>query len=566
MRILSVDDNPENLYLIEKVCHAQGHEVVSVNNGIEALEQLGGGPFDLIISDILMPEMDGFQFCRSVKLDDRWKRIPFIFYTATYTSKEDEALALSLGASRFIVKPVEPEEFVDAMNDVMREGEQLPVPPVKIDDGEILSLYNQALIRKLETKINELEAARIENEREVTARRVAEEKLRHAQKLESIGRLAGGVAHDFNNLLTVIAGYNEMSLAALESGSPLHMYGEEIRRATARAASLTMQLLAFSRKQTISVKPVDMNTVVADAARMLRRMIGEDIELVTKIDATSGHVMADADQMHQVIMNLAVNARDAMSEGGTLIVQTANVDVQGRSVFEEPEPVSGPYVQLTISDTGSGMSQETQEHIFEPFYTTKGVGKGTGLGLSTVYGIVRQSQGWIEVSSKVGQGTSFRIFLPRVEGHFHDDEHRVSVTPVVSQGSETILLVEDDAMVRRLTEEMLRNSGYKVISAGDGTEAVQVLEAHPEKIDLLLSDVIMPGLNGRDLYERLKGIRPTLRVLFTSGYSDNVIAPNGVLDPNVAYLAKPFSRDVLVAKVREVLSKVAEADANAGES
>jgi len=208
------------------------------------------------------------------------------------------------------------------------------------------------------------------------------------------------------------------------------------------------------------------------------------------------------------------------------------------------------------------MSQETLEHIFEPFYTTKVVGKGTGLGLSTVYGIVRQSKGWIEVSSKVGQGTAFQIFLPRLEGHVHDDEHRGRVTPVVSQGSETILLVEDEAMVRTLTERMLRNSGYKVISAGNGSEAVQVLESHPEQIHLLLSDVIMPGLNGKDLYERLRKIRPNLKVLFTSGYSDNVIAPDGVLDPNVAYLAKPFSRDVLVAKVREVLSNVAEIDSS----
>jgi PAS domain S-box-containing protein len=692
MRILSVDDNTENLYLIEALGRAHGHEVISAHNGVEALEQLDNKKVDLIISDILMPEMDGFQLCRIVKLDDRWKRIPFIFYTATYTSKEDEALAFSLGASRFIVKPVEPEEFVGVIEEVMREGEgeQRSMPSAKTDNKVILSLYNQALVRKLERKIDQLESARAalatlvgEKEREADARRVAqdalrqsernflkafmsnpaaiaindlaehryveinetfqqitgysradvigkrwgdiklwvdvserdeafrilleqgsirnrkfkfykkngntgtallsaeliefdgrpcaitakmditdrlrlEEQLQHAQKLESIGRLAGGVAHEFNNLLTVISGYNAMLLNGLEPRSPLRVYAAEVGSAAERAASLTMQLLAFSRKQMNSVKPVNMNTVVIDAERMLQHTIGEDIRVVTKLDAELGQVMTDADQMHQVIMNLAVNARDAMSQGGTLIIKTANVDVEGRKVFENPEPISGRHVLITVTDTGMGMSEELQQHIFEPFFTTKERGKGTGLGLSTVYGIVRQSNGWIEVSSKEGQGTSFHIFLPRMEGCVHDEAVRSRVTPVLSQGSGTILLVEDEDTVRRLTETMLREAGYKVISAGSGTDAVEVADGCPDEIDLLLTDVIMPGINAKELLERLRNTRPKLKVLFTSGYTDDVIASHGVLDPSVAYIAKPFSQDVLVAKVREVLGEVGE--------
>ena len=400
---------------------------------------------------------------------------------------------------------------------------------------------------------------------DITERLQLQNQLQHAQRLESIGKLAGGVAHDFNNLLTVIAGYNSMTLNLLDSTSPLHVYAEEIRRATEKAASLTRQLLAFSRKQVIAVRPVNMNTVVIDAERMLQRVIGEDIELVTKLDPEVGMVMTDGDQMHQVIMNLVVNARDAMPEGGVLVIETANVDVAKVTVFDHPEPIAGPHVLMTISDTGVGMNEEVLRQMFDPFFTTKERGKGTGLGLSTVYGIVRQSNGWIEVSSVPGQGTAFKIFLPRVTVSLPNEVRSPVLLPVIPQGEGTVLLVEDDGAVRRLTEIMLRNSGYRVISAGNGMEAVQVAEGIPDEIHVLLTDVIMPGMNGKQLYERLRTDRPSLRVVFTSGYTDEIIAPRGVLEPTVAYIAKPFSRDALVTKLREVLNEVVASGSTLGQ-
>jgi len=701
MRILNVDDNAENLYLIEAIGRAHGHEVVSVRNGVEALEKLTAATFDLIVSDILMPAMDGFQLCRAVKHDKRFERIPFIFYTATYTSKEDEKLALSLGASRFIIKPADPEEFLAAIEEVVRESETKGLRvPVAADakDEAVLGLYNQTLLRKLEHKIEQLEAARAElsalveeKDREAAARRVAEDALRrseekflkaflsnpaaitindlterryvevnatfeqltgysraevigrhwdelgiwvdtsnrdealrilgkqgslrnwefvfrrkdgttgtallsgelieldgrqcaitariditerlqlqaqlhHAQKLESIGRLAGGVAHDVNNSLLVIAGYSSMIQSQLDSNSPLWGYAEEVGRAAERASGLTKQLLAFSRKQVISVKPVSINGVVSDAERMLQHVIGEDIRLVTKLDPELGQVMTDADQMHQVIMNLAVNARDAMPNGGTLVIKTANVDMEERAVLDHPEPVSGPHVLITVSDTGIGMSEEVLQHIFEPFFTTKERGIGTGLGLSTVYGIVRQCNGWVEVSSTVGQGTTFKIFLPRLAVSLPVEAVHPSSIPTAQQDSGTVLVVEDEGVVRKLTETMLKMSGYKVISAANGTEAGQIAEVVPDEIHLLLTDVIMPGLNGKEVFELLRKGRPKLKVLFTSGYPDDVIAPRGLLDPSVPYIAKPFSQEALVAKVREVLGEVSEPKSASGQA
>jgi signal transduction histidine kinase len=381
-----------------------------------------------------------------------------------------------------------------------------------------------------------------------------EEQFRQAQKMESVGRLAGGVAHDFNNHLTVINGYCDLLLAGLNPGDPMLGSLDEIRRAGERAAALTRQLLAFSRKQVLEPKPLNLNEVVADLETMLRRLVGEDIELLTRLDPALEHVMADAGQMHQVLMNLSVNARDAMPNGGLLIIETLNVDVGDGYRSSHMESMRGPFVMLTVSDSGFGMDQETQQRIFEPFFTTKRSGAGTGLGLSTVYGIVKQSGGWIWVYSEPNRGTTFKIYLPRVR--ITAAEPR---TPASSEdrlhGSETVLIVEDQAEVRNLTVRVLAKFGYRVLSAAGGREALALCEKHTDIIHLVITDVVMPGMTGRELADRLQQMKPELKVLYVSGYTADAIAHQGVLDPGVAYLPKPFSPDGLLRKVREMLAR-----------
>ena len=389
---------------------------------------------------------------------------------------------------------------------------------------------------------------------DITERLQLESQLRQAQKLESVGRLAGGVAHDFNNLLTLINSYSSSILKELRPSDPLYPYAEEIKRAGEHAANLTNQLLTFSRKQFIQPRPLDMNTIVNDAERMLQRLIGEDIELVTTLDPLLGQVMADPDQIHQVIMNLVVNARDAMPEGGKLEITTKNVDVDEGSMAVHPDAGPGRYVLMTITDTGIGMDEHTLQSAFEPFFTTKQPGAGTGLGLSTVYGIVRQSGGWIHVRSEVGQGTSCRIYLPRIEASSVPDRAESDRAKAL-YGSETVLVVEDNEAVRRLTQTILKAYGYHVLEAANSTEAFAIEKEYSGEIHLLLTDVILPGMNGKALSERLRALRPRLKVLFTSGYTADVIARRGVLQRDVAYLPKPFGPESLAAKVREVLTE-----------
>jgi PAS domain S-box-containing protein len=386
---------------------------------------------------------------------------------------------------------------------------------------------------------------------DMTGRLQLEGQLRQAQRLESVGRLAGGVAHDFNNLLTVINGYSDFVLQAIGPPDPLYPHIHEIKRAGERAASLTSQLLAFSRKQVIEPRPLDLNSIVNDAERMLERLIGEDIELVTRLDPELGQTMADRGQMDQVIMNLAVNARDAMPIGGKLEITTQNVEVEPGSAVANPEVPSGKFVLLTVTDNGMGMDEHTLQNVFEPFFTTKEHGQGTGLGLSMVYGIVRQAGGWIDVRSTVGQGTSFEIYLPHVEA---PQEPPVEPErPATLRGSETVLVVEDQEETRKLTTTILKAYGYHVLEAGDSSEAFRVEESYPDPIHLLLTDVILPKMNGKILSEQLRTRRPEIKVLFTSGYTEDVISRRGVLEQKMAYLPKPFSPDALASKVREVL-------------
>jgi PAS domain S-box-containing protein len=389
---------------------------------------------------------------------------------------------------------------------------------------------------------------------DVTERRALEQQLRQSQKMEAVGRLAGGIAHDFNNLLMVISGYSEFLLDRLGPDPALRAPAQEIASAAGRATSLTRQLLAFSRKQMMAPKILDLNGIVTENLKMLTRMIGEDIDLVMVPAPGLGAVRADAGQIEQVIMNLAVNARDAMPSGGKLTIETSNVSLDEEYARFHAPLRPGDYVMLTISDTGLGMDAETQSHIFEPFFTTKGL-KGTGLGLSTVYGIIKQSGGYIWVYSEPDKGTTFKIYLPRVA-------ERVESLPQVvvpaesgptEPGTETILLVEDEANLRYLARQFLEKQGYRVIEAADGVVAVQIAVAHSGVIHLLLTDVIMPGMNGRELAQRMAEIRPNTKVLYMSGYTENVIGHNGTLDAGVRLLQKPFTLRDLKSKVREVL-------------
>jgi signal transduction histidine kinase/ActR/RegA family two-component response regulator len=387
-----------------------------------------------------------------------------------------------------------------------------------------------------------------------------EAQYHQAQKMEAIGRLTGGVAHDFNNILTVILGNCSFILDDLEQGHPLRPDAEQIEKAAERAASLTRQLLAFSRRQVLQPSVLDLNNIVTNVEKMLRRLIGEDIDLVTVLELQLGRIRADASQIEQVIVNLVVNARDAMPEGGKVTIETANVYLDEEYVRQYIDIVAGPYVMLAVSDTGLGMDAETQAHIFEPFFTTKGMGKGTGLGLAMVHGVVNQSGGHIWVYSELGHGTTFKVYLPRIETSAERAKSKLTVAKA-DRGWETILLVEDEDMVRDLAQRALLNKGYTLLTAKHGEEAHQICAAYQGPIHLLLTDVVIPGgMSGSQLARTLTSLRPEMKVLYMSGYTENAIVHHGVLDPGIAFLPKPFVPDDLIYKVREVLEAREEAN------
>ncbi|MDQ2999744.1 MAG: ATP-binding protein, partial [Fibrobacterota bacterium] len=385
----------------------------------------------------------------------------------------------------------------------------------------------------------------------------SEDQLRQSQKMEAVGRLAGGVAHDFNNLLTAINGYSELLMKSLLENDPLQSTVAEIKRAGERAASLTRQLLTFSRRQVLASRVLDLNQVVTEIRQMLGRLIGEDIQILTLGDPGLAKITADPGQMEQVILNLALNARDAMPTGGRLTIEAANVRLEKEQsgTFFAIDP--GRYVRLTVTDTGVGMDDEIKAHLFEPFFTTKPPGQGTGLGLSTVYGIVKTSGGNLSVTSELGRGTTFSVYLPVVD-QAKDSEETETVKPAVKSapacsGKETILLVEDEDMVRRLVGQVLLSHGYTVLEAASGLAALELVDRNPGKIDLLLTDVVMAGMSGRELSEKLLLLRPDLKVLYMSGYTDDAILRHGVFQNSTAFLGKPFSPGALVRKLREVI-------------
>jgi len=652
MKILVVDDTKEDLDLLDAVLSGKGYEVVSAMNGAEALEKLRAGKFDMVISDILMPVMDGFQLCRECKRDETLKDTPFAFYTATYTDAKDGEFALALGADRFIKKPMQPVEFLKVIQGMIQDVEKGEIgrkKPALVENDEIFKLYSERLVKKLEAKTLELERvvaerkgaeekvenlARFPDEnpnpvlrvagdrtilyvnpagscqlsqwncgvgepapgdlgqlvsaahssggiqvadidcggrlfsfelvpvagadyvnvygRDITEQKNIEEQLRQSQKLEAIGRLAGGVAHDFNNMLGAIIGYSDIILATTDKADPLHRDIEHIKGAGERAAALTRQLLAFSRKQTLQPKVMDLNAAVTGIEKMLGRLIGEDIELSTVLADDLGRVKADPGQIDQIIMNLAVNSRDAMPDGGKLTVETANAELDENYAENHVGVTPGPHVMLAVTDTGCGMDAETRSHIFEPFFTTKGIDKGTGLGLSTVYGIVKQTGGNVWVYSEPGKGTAFKIYLPRIEETVEAAERRRPAA-ARARGAETVLVVEDEEVLRRLASRILSLAGYKVLEARIGGEALVLCEQHDGPIHLMLTDVVMPQMSGRKLAERVASLRPDMKVAYMSGYTDDAVVRNGVLDPDMPFIQKPFTASGLARKVREVL-------------
>jgi two-component system cell cycle sensor histidine kinase/response regulator CckA len=387
---------------------------------------------------------------------------------------------------------------------------------------------------------------------DVTEKWLLERQLRMAQKMEAVGRLSGGIAHDFNNLLGVIIGYSQVLKRTLPPGTAFLEHAEEIEKAGQRAATLTRQLLAFSRQQVLAPAVLNLNSLISEMEKMLPRLIGEDIEIVISLDPAIGSVKADQGQLEQVVMNLAVNARDAMPDGGKVVITTSNVSLDEAWTRLHPGSKVGDYVMLSVADTGTGIDSETLAHIFEPFFTTKERGKGTGLGLATVYGVVKQSGGYVWVESAPGKGAAFQIYLPRIEEAVSVPERAAPIVEAF-RGAETILLVEDADALRKLTHMLLEQHGYRVLVAANGAAALQLVEEKPESVNLLLTDVIMPGLNGRALAERLQLRQPGLKVLYMSGYTDDAIVDHGVLAAGTHLLHKPFSEESLIHKVREVL-------------
>ena len=523
--VLLVDDEPDEREILAAFLEGVPCQVQQVADGESALSMVANGPPDLILLDLVLPGVAGDEVVRQVRSDPHTATIPIVLVTGL-GDRSTRVRSLEAGADEFLTKPVDRAELVTRVRTLLR-------------------------LKRLRDD-REAEAVQQTEALSATERNRLEEQLRQAQKMEAIGRLAGGVAHDFNNLLTAINGYSEMLLADLAPDDRRRAYVEEIARAGERGAELTQQLRIFSRKEVVATEVLDLNAVVSDTERLLRRLIGEDVCLTTLLTQDLWRVRADPGQVQQVLLNLAVNARDAMPQGGQIFIETANLTLDAPTPHTYGTAPAGDYVMLAVSDTGCGMDDETLSHIVEPFFTTKEEGKGTGLGLSTVYGIVQQSEGHIWVGSELGHGTVFRIYLPRAT-----DAATTPVPPpapaVVGRGTETVLLVEDDEQVRGLMATALQASGYTVLEASQGDEAVQLAARHGGPIHLLVTDVVLPGLGGREVARAVAAHHQGLAVLYVSGYTDHAALQQDLPDWDSALLQKPFTPLALARKVRQVL-------------
>lgn len=673
MKILIVDDNTNDRKLLRLIFERYGyHSIIEAGDGLEGIDMARAMRPDIIVSDALMPRMDGFQFLWTLKMDEDLRNIPFLFHSAVYTGLKEEELALRLGAEGFITRPKEPDEFWREMAPIMENiasGRRKPKPPQLLaEEMEYLRKYSEVVAGKLEEKVRELEetlARRKKAEEEliklslaveqspvsiiitdlngniefvnpkfsqitgyspeevigrnprilksgktppeeyeslwaaitsgkvwhgefhnkrkngklfwesatispvknlqgttthymaikedITETKRLEEQLLHAQKMEAVGTLAGGIAHDFNNILTAIMGYSSILKIKMPKGDPLLTNVIHIQAAAERAAGLTRSLLAFSRKQQIDTKVVDLNTVVNGIRNMLHRLIREDIELRISPMEVGLPVLADVGQLEQVLLNLTTNACDAMDVGGSITITTGvaalEEELGDAYCFLEP----GRYALLTFADTGAGMEEGTRQRMFDPFFTTKDIGKGTGLGLAICYGIIKQHGGFIDCRSEPGKGSTFQIYLPLVQTiaeHMEPAE-----TLPLTGGSETILVAEDEPVVMEITTEILTEFGYTVIQAGDGEEAVAVYRDHWREISLCLLDVVMPRKRGCEVFEELRRIKPDVRVLFMSGYSADVSSLDHLIKEGTGFIAKPLEIHDFLRKVREALDR-----------
>ena len=524
--------------------------------------------FDRIAINIINPKDDTITVAYATGVDIEGRRVGDVVpLPGTFTEETMRT------RSNLLIQTEDPKELIDrlpGLSSSFQAGFRSMISVPLISKDQVIGALHFRLIKpyayserdlRLGERVGNQIAGAIANaqlyaerERAEEEKAALQEQLRQSQKMEAIGRLAGGIAHDFNNLLTVIKGYSQLSRIELKEGDPLRGNIDEIQNATERAASLTRQLLAFSRRQVMEMKVLDLNTLLRDLDKMLRRVIGEDLELVTLLAEDLGRVKADPGQIEQVIMNLAVNGRDAMPNGGKLTIETANVELDEFYARSHMDVKPGRYVMFSVSDTGVGITPEVKERVFEPFFTTKEKGKGTGLGLSTAYGIVKQSEGNIWVYSEPGKGTTFKIYLQRVDEPLEELREKM-VGEELPRGRETVLVVEDEEKVRKLIVEILGRQGYRVLEASHGDEALLIHEKHDGPIHLNLVDVVMPGMSGSELAKRLTSLRPETKILYMSGYTDNAIVHHGVLARGVNYIQKPFTMDGLTRKVREVLDK-----------
>lgn len=506
----------------------QGYRVIACRNGAEALRCVQETPIDIVISDLHLPDVSGMEVLEALK--EMNPEAAFIVMTGAATV-ETAVQALNEGAFAYITKPFGMEQVLTIVRNALRQ---------------------QRLLRENRRLVDNLQLSNRELNNEIAERKRLEEQLIQSQKMEAVGRLAGGIAHDFNNLLTPILGYTQIALGSNTIEDNIRKHLQEIHTAANRASNLVRQLLSFARQEIIEPRVIDVNELIIETDDMLLRLIGEHIELVTKTSPSPATIKTDPGQIEQVLVNLVVNARDAMPDGGKLEIETYHVSVVGNHSPDNPELTAGDYVVISVRDNGIGMTEEIKTRIFEPFYTTKGVGKGTGLGLSTCYGIVAQHGGLIKVDSSPGNGTTFKIFFPSVE---YD-----SILPVENDlptgtmdGLENILLVEDERMVREVAACTLRDHGYTVIEASDGSDGLRIAQEKVEgELQLLLTDMVMPNMGGKELAEKVLQVHPEIRVLYTSGYIDDTVVRTSMAEGD-AFMQKPFTPDVLAHKVRAVL-------------
>ena len=563
MKILSVDDKAENLYMLEALLRGHGHEVDSASNGLDALRLAERGGYDLIVSDILMPRMDGFQLCRELQKDARLRQIPLIFYTATYTDPKDAAFALSLGAVRFLTKPLEPEKFLAVVAEVA--GENRPVvPPPEIpvtgpeEESIYLKEYNARLIAKLEKKMLDLEVANKalredikERERAARDRERLEAQLRRAQKMEAIGTLAGGIAHDFNNILAGVIGFAELGLQECGNAQVAAGHFREILHASNRARELVAQILTFSRHRDQPRQPLQLDQTVEDALRILRVAMPATVSLKVSVEPGLPAVLADPTHVHQLVSNLVTNGWHAIGgKPGSITVKIASFDVNEDFSHTHPDLRPGRYVRISISDTGHGMSPEIAERIFEPFFTTKESAQGTGLGLSVVHGIMQVCDGAISVYSEPNGGTVFYLYFPALETEDPDAPAGASVAP--RGHGERILFVEDEPVLAALGERFLRRLGYLPVAVTDPAEALTRFRA--EYFDLVITDLTMPLLSGLDLAHQIWKVHADTPVILTTGFSASLDAAKAIQLGFRDLLLKPTSIQALGESLQRVLA------------